>query len=79
MDWSKFVGKVKLNPVYTAAWLVLGAAVLGLELLALTPATGSGTTLSEHVWGLLGLHPLIWLGGAAFTAWLLPHFFFRRR
>ena len=79
MDWSKFVGEVKLKPLWTAAWLVLGAAVLGLELLALTPATGTGTTLSEHVCVMLGLHSLVWIAGAGFTLWLVPHFLFRRR
>lgn len=76
MNWIR---KVKLNWRYTAGWLAIAGAVAGLELLALTPATGSGTTLSENVWGLLGLHPLIWLGGVAFFAWLLPHFFLGRR
>jgi hypothetical protein len=75
MNWLR---KVKLNWRYTIGWLAIGAAALGLEVLALVDG-GKGDTLSEHTWFLLGFHPLVWYVAGGGAVWLLAHFFFGRR
>ena len=75
MNWLR---NVKLNWRFAAGWLAIAAAAGGLELWALLDS-GSGDTLSESVWFLLGFHPVIWFGALGVTAWLLQHFFLGRR
>ena len=75
MDWLR---KRKLDPRFAAGWLAIGLAAGGLELWALLDS-GTGDTLSESVWFLLGFHPVIWFGALGVTAWLLQHFFLGRR
>lgn len=64
---------MKLDKRFSIGWLVVGIAALGLEVIALK-RDERGDTLSEHVWFALRMHPLAWLGAAAFFAWLIPHF-----
>lgn len=62
---------------YTAGWLLIGLLFAALEALALIDPD-SGDTLSEHVWGLLDFHPLLWFLGAGFLLWLSRHFLFKK-
>lgn len=62
---------------YTAGWALIALAFTGLEALALVDP-GKGDTLSEHVWGILDFHPLLWFMGAGGLIWMVRHFLFKK-
>jgi hypothetical protein len=55
----------------TAAWIAWGLLFCLFEALG---ARVPGGTLSEHIWWLLGLHPILWFLGAGFLGWTVLHF-----
>jgi len=69
-----------LKPKYTAAWGIWAAAFAAIEYAALRDVSG-GTTLSEHLRVLLGVHRDAHglrraIGGGALIGacvWLVPH------
>lgn len=63
--------------IYTAGWVVIALAFAALEALALIDP-GTGDTLSEHVWGILDFHPIVWFMGAGGLIWMVRHFLFKK-
>lgn len=66
---------------WTAAWIMLGASALGLELGAVANQ-GAGDTLSEQVWWVLDKGPAVWALGLVMATGggvlLVSHLFFKR-
>jgi hypothetical protein len=68
----------RLDWRWAAAWAALGLVALGLETAALV-SEGRGDTLSESIWALLGIHPLVWFIGLGAAAWAIRHLWWRKR
>lgn len=62
---------------YTAGWVAIGLAFAVLEYLAVRDKRKKDT-LSEHIWWLFGLHPVIWFMGAGGLIWMVRHFLFKK-
>ena len=62
-----------MNRHYLAAWLCWLAGFVILEWAAVRDRA-RGDTLSELVWSVLAVHPLLWILFALFSAWIVIHF-----
>lgn len=62
-----------MNKKYTWLWIAWAAGFFAIEISAVV-SDASGDTLSEHVWALLNL-PALSFVGLGFAAWLVWHFF----
>ena len=62
-----------MNRHYLAAWLCWLAVGIIIEWAAVRDRA-RGDTLSELVWSVLAVHPLLWVLFALFFCWLAIHF-----
>jgi hypothetical protein len=61
-----------INQTYLALWLLWIACFVAIEAVAVK-RDAPGDTLSEFIWALIAVHPLLWILIAAFIVWLALH------
>lgn len=62
---------------YVTGWIIIAVAASILEGMAVKDKR-KGDTLSEQIWRILDIHPVVWFMGAGGLVWMVRHFLFKK-